>query len=56
MLVRLAEQLTERLRPLEDRVRVVLPGDRDAAAQLDGLAGDVVEGVGAVGLSRASGR
>ena len=34
---------------LEHQLRVVLPGDRDAAVQLDGLRRDVVEGVGAVG-------
>src|SRR5699024_8185439 len=36
-LVRLTEQLGGAVRALEVQVRVVLPGDRDAAVQLDGL-------------------
>src|SRR5687768_14366783 len=50
VLVWRAEQLAERVRPLEDQVSVVLPGDRDSAVELDGLAGDGRQRVGAVGL------
>ena len=50
MLAGRAEELAERVGALEDQVGVVLPGDRDAAVQLHGLAGDLCERVGAVGL------
>ena len=45
-----AEELPERVRALEDQLRVVLPGDRDAAVQLDGLGRELGQGIGAVGL------
>jgi len=41
------EQLTERVRPLEDQVGVVLPGDRDAPVNLDRLGGHVAQRLGA---------
>ena len=47
--VRRRPQVAQRMRALEDEVRVVLPRDGDAAVQLDGLRRDLVEGVGAVG-------
>src|SRR6478609_2279636 len=50
VLVRRPEELTESVGTLEDQVGVVLPGDRDAAVQLDGLARDLGECLRAVGL------
>src|SRR5690242_5944930 len=46
VLVRLPEHLGRGVSPLEQHLRVVLPGDRDAAVQLDRLRGDRVERVG----------
>ena len=43
VLVRLAPQVPEHVRTLKDQVRVVLPGDRDPAVELDHLAGEVIE-------------
>ena len=38
-----AEQLAKRVRPLEDQLGIVLPGDRDSPVQLDGLRRDFAE-------------
>src|SRR2546426_8756215 len=50
-----AEERLQRLRALEVEVEVVLPGEADAAVDLDGVAADLARGIAHVGLADGRG-
>src|SRR5262245_44364496 len=56
MIRRITEREFRRLRPLEVEVQVVLPGEADAAVELDAPGGHAAEGVRTIGLGHRRGQ